>query len=384
MEVVALDPSAHQELVILLRSMDTVTWVGDGVESMARVERMYGRMVDLLESSTPLARDTTTASGTFTLSVPSADSVLVIADAEMEDTPIYYAYAMLNARSNTDFELDMSIGRCRPPGSILRTAAGLIFQDDFNRANGAPGVNWEIRGNPAFWSIAGNVLKGRPTDATLQQILVANSTFGSARGEMVVQARMRRYGGQRASFPGIHARHDAAGGSWFRWVVTNSSSASKDEFQQTLAGATTILKTSAPYDGSHVWQQFKLAVKDGQQKGWKGNVLAVDLTSPGLNAVTGRAGFSTGWYAATADHHEFDDFAVYTRNTITVRGLPAGFSARVGTRVAAGSGGVATVDLLEDLCSCGAVEVINASGVLAARLTPGGGVWGGDEYIYTP
>ena len=87
MEVVALDPSAHQELVSLLRTMDTVTWAGDGTEAMSRFEPMYGRMVDLLESSTPLARDTTTATGTFTLSIASADSVLVIADADLENTP---------------------------------------------------------------------------------------------------------------------------------------------------------------------------------------------------------------------------------------------------------------------------------------------------------
>jgi hypothetical protein len=122
MEVVALDPSAHQELVTLLRTMDTVTWAGDGTEAMSRFEPMYGRMVDLLASSTPLARDTTTATGTFTLSIPFADSVLVIADADLEDAPVYYSYAMLGARRNTDFELDMSRGHCRPKVVLNGTA----------------------------------------------------------------------------------------------------------------------------------------------------------------------------------------------------------------------------------------------------------------------
>ena len=123
MEVRALDPSTHKELVRLLRSMDTLTWVGDGVATQARFEPMYSRMVYLYRSSTPLARDTTTRTGTFSLTVPSSDSVLVIADADSEDDPVY-AYRMVNARTSVNFELDMSRGDCSaaliaPEDSIL-------------------------------------------------------------------------------------------------------------------------------------------------------------------------------------------------------------------------------------------------------------------------
>jgi hypothetical protein len=72
---------------------------------------MYSRMVYLFRSSTPLARDSTTAVGTFSLPVPSSDSVLVIADADLEDDPVY-GYRMVNARTNVNFELDMSGGQC--------------------------------------------------------------------------------------------------------------------------------------------------------------------------------------------------------------------------------------------------------------------------------
>lgn len=118
LEVRAFDPSRHQVLVTLLRSMDTVTWVGDGVESMARFEPMYGRMRDLLQSSTPAARDSTTQTGTFRLSVPASDSVLVIGQADLEDEPIYYAYKMLNGRYDVAFELDMSRGGCARRKSV--------------------------------------------------------------------------------------------------------------------------------------------------------------------------------------------------------------------------------------------------------------------------
>jgi hypothetical protein len=123
MEVRALDPSTHKELVRLLRSMDTLTWVGDGVATQARFEPMYSRMIDLYRGSSPLARDSTAAAGTFSLTVPPSDSVLVFADEESEED-IVYAYRMVNARTNVNFELDMSRGACgaaliAPEDSIL-------------------------------------------------------------------------------------------------------------------------------------------------------------------------------------------------------------------------------------------------------------------------
>jgi len=113
-------------------------------------------------------------------------------------------------------------------------------------------------------------------------------------------------------------------------------------------------------------------------------VLRVNLTDAALNAVTGRTGLLTGWYTSTSDYHEFDDFAVYKRNTVTMSGLPTGHKLRVGARIAVESGGTATVDLLEDLCPRVSAEVLNVGGLVVARHTPSGGVWGGDTYSYTP
>jgi hypothetical protein len=96
------------------------------------------------------------------------------------------------------------------------------------------------------------------------------------------------------------------------------------EFDRSLACGNTMLNTSPSYSGDNLWQQFKLAVKDSKQQAWKDGVLKVNLTDAGLNAVTGRAGISTGWYTSTSDYREFDDFAVHKRNTITMNGLPTG------------------------------------------------------------
>lgn len=391
LDVRAIDPASNRSLVGVLRSLDTLSMIGPA-PAPANWNSAYEQLKSLWGSATALTHDSTSSTGTFSLTVPSMDSVLILTFAEVEDANAYYQYQVVGGRSNVSLLFDMSGGGCGlysdvqngGKGTIQRTATGLIFQDDFNRADGAPGSNWEIRGTPSFWSITGNVLKGKPTTGGLQQILVANTVFGAARGEMVVQVRMRRVGTARTTFPGMQARRDATGSSFFHWSVTNSPDASEDEFDRTLAGANTALNIGQSYSGNNLWQQFKLAVKDSRQQGWKDGVLKVNFTDAALNAVTGRAGLSTGWYISTSDYHEFDDFSVYKQNTITISGLPTGYQLRVGTRVAVESGGAATVDLLQDLCPRVNIEVLDANGLVIARLTPSGGVWGGDTYTYTP
>ncbi|MEO8910205.1 MAG: hypothetical protein ABI408_08260 [Gemmatimonadaceae bacterium] len=183
---------------------------------------------------------------------------MIFTFAHREDVPLYYNYQMVGGRSNASVLFDMSGGGCGlysdvqngGKGTIQRTASGLIFQDAFNRADGAPGSNWEIQGPAAFWSITGNVLKGKPTTGGLQQMLVASSVFGAARGEMVVQARMRRVGTARTTFPRIQARHNTTAGSFFRWGIANSPDGSTDEFDRSLAGTSTMLNTGPSYNGN--------------------------------------------------------------------------------------------------------------------------------------
>lgn len=391
LDVKAFDPASNSSLVGVLRSLDTVDMMGPPL-TRARWSSDYDQLKALWTSATALTHDSTSSTGSFTLNVPSSDSVLILTFDEVEGVPAYYTYRMVGARSNASLLFDMSSGGCGVysdvpnggQGTILQTATGLIFQDDFNRADGVPGSNWDIRGTASFWSIVGNVLTAKLTNATPQQILVATSVFGSARGEMVVQARMRRVGVTLTSFPGIQARDDATAGSSFLWVMTNTASGTVDEFRRILGGGSTVLNTSPAYNGNNVWQQFKLVVKDSQQQGWKDGVLTLNLNNTALNAVTGRAGLYAGWFTSTSDYHEFDDFAVYKRNVITMSGLPTGYQLHVGTRYGAESGGIATIDFVQDLFPFASVEVADSNGILIARLTPSGGVWGGDTYSYTP
>jgi len=96
------------------------------------------------------------------------------------------------------------------------------------------------------------VLKGKPTDATLQQILVASTVFGAARGEMVVQARTRRVGTNRTTFPFIQARATATT-TRYQWGLNNTGAGTKDQFTRVLDGVATTLLEVGDYNANNLW-----------------------------------------------------------------------------------------------------------------------------------
>lgn len=270
-------------------------------------------------------------------------------------------------------------------GTLARTTAGLIFHDDFNRADGAPGANWEVITGGANWTIVGNVLKNKST-ADRERIAVAAAAFGAARAEMVAQTAMRRVGTLQDAFPGLAARWDTAGNNAYIEFISNSGGSAYTYLSRHLAGVEVELTPSgAPYADAkaQTFQTFKLAVKNSVQKLWRGAVLEKDGANADLNAVTGRAGLFCGWYRATTNYHEFDNFATYAKNSIVVGGLPAGHTAHAGSKSAAEVAGVATIDLAESPCPIGTISVRDAAGIIKARLNPAGGAYGGDEYTYS-
>jgi hypothetical protein len=71
--------------------------------------------------------------------------VLVIADAQVEDEPIYYAYRMVGARKHTTVELDMSHGQCPkpiPPGAPRAVVTGTARECAIRGADPTERVRW--------------------------------------------------------------------------------------------------------------------------------------------------------------------------------------------------------------------------------------------------
>lgn len=111
----AFDPAQNPRLVDLLKSMDTAYFVDADLAAMARFTAKYSELVRLVSTSKALARATTNASGEFSLSVSTRDSVLVVGYQLTEDEPNYYSHSLIAGRTNGSFVLDMSRGVCHYP-----------------------------------------------------------------------------------------------------------------------------------------------------------------------------------------------------------------------------------------------------------------------------
>lgn len=136
--VSAFDPASNKNLVAVLRSLDTLV-KSFGLDDEAGVSRWnsdYAKLKTLWTTAAPLAHDSTSQSGRYSLTVPLMDSVLVLGFTEVEDEIYYYQYRMVGARSNVSLLLDMSKGGCGlhsdvpndGPGTIQRTAPDLMPQ----------------------------------------------------------------------------------------------------------------------------------------------------------------------------------------------------------------------------------------------------------------
>jgi len=112
--VKAFDPASNGKLVGLLRSLDTLTFFTGPPASRARWNSEYDQLTSLFTTATALALDSTSSTGSYSLTVPSMDSVLVFGLREREDMPEYYQYHMVGGHSNVSVLFDMAGGECGP------------------------------------------------------------------------------------------------------------------------------------------------------------------------------------------------------------------------------------------------------------------------------
>jgi len=104
--------SKARKLVTQLKTMDQEKFLEGDYQAFNRFDTQYSQMVSLVNSTNALARGTSASNGTFSFTVTSVDSVLVVGYESVEDEPFYYSYKTMGGRSNLSFALDMSRGGC--------------------------------------------------------------------------------------------------------------------------------------------------------------------------------------------------------------------------------------------------------------------------------
>jgi len=97
-------------LIASLKTLDTASTRNAAL--FAHADSLYSQVLSRVNSTTPLARATSSSSGTFQVSIAPVDSVLVFGYAYDEDVPFLYSYMTVSGRANLSFTLDMSRGDC--------------------------------------------------------------------------------------------------------------------------------------------------------------------------------------------------------------------------------------------------------------------------------
>lgn len=113
LEIRAFNPTSNSTLVGVLRSLDTLDFMGPPA-TRARWNSAGDQLERLWINATALTHDSTSSTGAFSLTAPASDSVLVLTFDHRDDVPLYYQYKMVGGRSNLSLLLDMSGGRCGP------------------------------------------------------------------------------------------------------------------------------------------------------------------------------------------------------------------------------------------------------------------------------
>lgn len=107
------DYSHAAKLVKQLKGMDKETFADGDTAAFTRFDAQYSELMTLVNRTHQMAPLGISGSdGAFSFTVKAVDSVLVIGYEDMEDATYYYSYAVVPARSNASFVLDMSRGTC--------------------------------------------------------------------------------------------------------------------------------------------------------------------------------------------------------------------------------------------------------------------------------
>jgi hypothetical protein len=89
--VYAFDAAKAPQILASLHTLDTVTWAGDGVETLRVFNSEFPKLMTLVKQTPRLGRATSNRNGDFQITVPQVDSVLLFAEEELEDQPVFFA-----------------------------------------------------------------------------------------------------------------------------------------------------------------------------------------------------------------------------------------------------------------------------------------------------
>jgi hypothetical protein len=266
--------------------------------------------------------------------------------------------------------------------TIARASSGLLFRDDFNRADGSPGANWVIENGA--WTISGNKLVG--TSQLNSQTFLRPAI--AARSDYHVQVLIART--TVNDIAGPHLRRSGTGPNTYYWFDTSWGPGGPPEnnhprmYRQT-AGAVARLGAGPFTFQTNTFNRLTFSLIGTSLTGWIDGVSQVSVTdNTSANQTAGTMALTAYAGAGGGTPISYDDVVVCTGRTVSIAGLPNGYRLRVGGIVSAAAAGGATVsvDLLGAQLPVAQIEILDSANTVVKVYAPADGVWGGDQYTY--
>jgi hypothetical protein len=114
-KIFAFDAKRAQKALSSLYTLDNISWDTDGVQAMRAFNAEFLNLKDVLKQTPKLATATTSAGGQFQIVVPSVDSVLVFAEADIDDSPFFFASKVVSTKGHTDLSVVLPMCNKRVP-----------------------------------------------------------------------------------------------------------------------------------------------------------------------------------------------------------------------------------------------------------------------------
>lgn len=261
--------------------------------------------------------------------------------------------------------------------TIARRTSGLLFRDDFARADGPPGASYVVESGG--WAIVANKLVAT-VDNNISRIMrciaVPNRKNWHLQADIAkshLQMTLSLLGRRLAT-------------TWYQYDVganNDGTDPNKTRLYRSTTGVFTRLAGGGvPGIVANVAERVTLSLLGATQRGWiDGGVLSstTDATAPN-QAAGGVAVSSFGnGLAGTAT---LDNLTICADRVLGAINVPIGYKIRVGALVSAPS---VTGDVLLDLAGtalpAAQLEVLDGADVVQRTVIPADGVWGGDLYL---
>lgn len=273
--------------------------------------------------------------------------------------------------------------------SITKTASGLLYADDFNRADEdlVDSVDWE--GSLAL-DLISNEIKTDPLDTSGYELCLLTQAAVSQQGEMVVQCKVLLADNFNFStpHPGVVVAGDLSRFHSFNLELKMFQNNNPSQFRlwYTVTGLPVIelINDTSLTLAFQTYYDIKLWVKDGFQRIWFDGVVRGTASYTGNDAQVWSPGISRGGSGLVAGTYaKFDDFHSYKSNIVTVTGLKSGYKAKVGTAPAVSEiAGSAAVDIEGQNAPVSTIKVLTSSESLVEELASAA-AYGGDTWLYT-